>query len=176
MTTLGLTSFVVPSNRLYLSGTVYSDDPKIADQLVGLYIFVKADNEIITGDYVDTAGHYDISFIPGDQTSFDFYVTTLGIDTTFLKSFIQFDSDKMTWDIKLPNEPKKKLGGVFCPKCTKTDKVYPIIYGDNQVVQQKVVNGDTTYTNIVDKKYYAGTCVHYLLSPNWYCDREKIKF
>lgn len=165
LTTFGLTAFFVPSNRLYLSGTVYSNDPKIADQLVGLYIFVKADNEIITGGYVDTVGHDDISFIPGDQSSFDFFVTSLGIDTTFLKSYTHFESDRMIWDIKLPNEPKKKLGGVVCPKCTKTDKVYPIIYGDNQVVQQKVVNGDTTYTNIVDKKFYAGTCVHSLLSP-----------
>lgn len=173
--TLTLTSFLRPSNRLYLSGKVYSDDKNINTQLVGLYLFVKADGKIIIGEYIDTDRHYDISFIPENQQSFDFFVTGFGIDTIFLKSYTKFESDLITWDIKLPSDYRKQFGQIICPKCSKTDQVYPIIYG-KQIVQQKIVNGDTTYTNIVNKKYYTGTCIHSLLSPNWYCDRDRIKF
>ncbi|MCX8080291.1 MAG: hypothetical protein N3F09_03535 [Bacteroidia bacterium] len=170
------TSFKPLTNALYISGKVYSDDKELYEQLVGLNLFVIADSKLVAQTFTDKCGHYELSFTRGSEKSFDFFITSIGIDTTLLKSFTTFESDVMTYDFKFPNSYKKKLGKVICPKCSKMDKVYPIIYGDNQIVSMKVVNGDTLYSNIVDKKYYAGTCVHSRLSPNYYCDRDKVKF
>lgn len=98
---VSLTAFISSSIRLYLSGTVSSDSKDINGKIIGLYIFVKGDNKFITGDYIDSSRHYSIDFIPENQSSFDFFIAGRGIDTTFLKSFTTFDSDQMTWNIKL---------------------------------------------------------------------------
>jgi hypothetical protein len=170
------TSFKPLTNELHISGKVFSDDQKLNEQFVGLHLFVIADDKLVAQTFTDTGGHYELSFTPGSEKSFDFFINSIGIDSTFIKSFTTFESDVMTWDIKFPNSYRKKLGQVICPKCNKTDKVYQIIYGDRQLSQMVIVNGDTTYSNIVNKKYYAGTCISSLLSPHYFCGRDKIKF
>ncbi len=163
-----------------LSGKVYSDNPKINSELLGIELFAKYADKVVSKTIIDKSGHYQITInvglSNGLNNTYDFYITRLGIDTSFIKAFRQFQGEEMTWDIKLPSTLKKKAGRTVCPKCELTDKVYPIIYGNKQIEEQKIEHGDTTYTNIVGKKYYAGTCVYSLLSPHWYCDRDKIKF
>ena len=170
------TSFKPKTIELHISGKIFSDDKKLNEQLVGLNIFVFADRKLVGQAFTDSNGHYKMSFIPASQKSFEFFVTSIGIDTSFLKSFTTFESDVMTYDFGFPKSYDKKLEQVICTKCNKKDKVYPIIYGWEQKRTIIILNGDTTYNNIVDKKYYAGTCMNSLLSPHYYCDRDKIKF
>jgi hypothetical protein len=174
--TLTLTSFLTSSNRLYVSGTILSSDKDPYADSGSLNIFVKADNKVIASANVDKDGKYNINFIVENQTSFDFYVTGFGIDTILIKSFTKFDSDNITFDIRFPITYKKSTGQVICPKCNKSTKVYKIIYGDAPKYKTTIVKGDTVYSPIVNNKYYAGTCIKSLISPEWYCDRDKVAF
>ena len=163
-----------------LSGKIYSDNIEINKQLIGLQLFVKYKGEIVAETNTDKEGHYEmsinVSLSNGLTNTYDFYITGIGIDTSFIKAITQFDGEEMKWDIKLPNAYKKKHGQTICPKCEKSDKIYPVVYGMKQKSQINIVNGDTISSNIVDKKYYAGTCISNSLSPKWYCDRDKVKF
>ena len=91
----------LPSLRLYLSGSVrFKDQPEV-HRVEGLYLFVKADGRIVANSYAAGDGTYTISFIPEQQPSFDFYYAGLRYDTVFIRSFTEFESDLMTWDIEL---------------------------------------------------------------------------
>jgi hypothetical protein len=70
--------------------------------VAGLHLFVRADTQVVAQTTVDKGGRYEISFTPQDQPSFEFYYAGLGHDTTFIRSFKQFESDRMTWNITLP--------------------------------------------------------------------------
>jgi hypothetical protein len=170
------TSFKEPTNELHISGKVYSDKKDLNGQLVGLHLLVIADNKLVAQTFTIEGGHYELTFTPTNQKSFDFFIASIGIDTSLLKSFEAFQSNVMTCDFKFPPSYRKHLGQIICPKCRRTDKVYPIIYGWGQISERKIVNGDTIYSNIVDKKYYAGTCVSSNLSPKYFCNRDKVKF
>lgn len=98
---LCLISAGLPSHRLYLSGSVHFKKQRGEANVEGLSLFVKAAENVVASTKVDGNGRYDISFIPEDQPSFDFYYAGLGHDTTFIKSFTKFESDVMTWDIEL---------------------------------------------------------------------------
>ena len=99
--TLFALSFGLPSNRLYISGSVHFKNER-AVSAAGLSLFVKANERIIASTDVDSLGQYEISFILDQQPSFDFFFAGSGQDTTFIKSFTEFESDLMTWDIELP--------------------------------------------------------------------------
>lgn len=163
-----------------ISGKFYSDNADLNKQLVGMQFFAKYEGNVVAKTTVDNSGHYEISInvglSNGLKNTYDFYITSFGTDTCFIKSFQQFNGEEMTWDIKLPNTYKKIMGRTICPKCETGDKVFPIIYGDNQKEVEIITKSDTTYSNIVNKKYYAGTCIRGILSPNWYCDKDKIHF
>ena len=158
------TSFKPLSIRLYLSGTILFEDKKINEPLIGFYLFVKGDNKFIAGTFTDTGGYYELDFIPDSQKSFDFFIAGPGMDTTFLKSYTVFESDVMTWDIKLPIIPGKKDEEIICPKCKQCDQVY------------RIVIGEFGKKDLLNKTIYVGNCIHEPMSPNWYCDRDKIKF
>jgi hypothetical protein len=173
---LTLTSFVVMTIQVYFSGNISSTNQDIKSQIIGLHFFVKADKKIMAKTVIDTARKYSLNFMPSEETSFDFFITGFGIDTILLKSYRTFPSDIITWNIELPIKHKKVLGKAVCPKCDKTDLTYPIVYTDPPLVQQTIKNGDTIISCIVNNKYYADTDVHGLLSPNWYCKRDKVKY
>jgi hypothetical protein len=101
---IGLALFLfgasLPSNRLYLSGTVRFKNDR-TDRVEGLHLFVIAAGRVLAQTNVDKQGRYSIDFIPEEQPSFDFYYAGLGHDTTFIKSFTRFESDVMTWNIEL---------------------------------------------------------------------------
>jgi hypothetical protein len=96
-----LLGFRIPANRLYLSGKVHFKGDRSNERVEGLSLFVRAAGSIVAETRIESNGQYAISFIPEDQSSFDFYYAGLGRDTTFIKSFTQFESDLMTWDIEL---------------------------------------------------------------------------
>ena len=58
----------------------------------------------------------------------------------------------------------------ICPKCNKSNKVIPIVYG--LVIRKK---SHRKLNNRNSKKYYAG-CIITHCDPNWYCKRDKTKF
>ncbi len=172
------TSFLTVEVKV--SGKVYSDNIEFNKEIVGIELFVKYEDNIIAKTFIDKMGNYEVTMNVGLsnqlKNTYDFYFTSIGSDTCFIKAFLQFNGEEMTWNIKLPNTYTKNKGRIVCPKCGTTNKVFPIVYGWEQRTQQKVANGDTSYTNIVQDKYYAGTCIHSRISPNWYCDKDKIKF
>jgi hypothetical protein len=58
-----------------------------------------------------------------------------------------------------------------CPKCKRTDKVIPIIYGLESIVADSA-------GNIVNDhhKHYHGGCMVSNCAPTWYCQRDKLSF
>jgi len=116
-----------------------------------------------------------MTFLPGDEKSFDFFCTGAGIDSIFLKSFVSFESDEPDITFYFPaKRSTNKLGQITCPKCVKADKVYRTVYGDGIPFKRIITNGDTVYTPIYKGKYNAGTCVDGV--AKYYCGRDKIKF
>ena len=170
------TSLMPLNNQVHISGKFYSDDKKVSDQFVGLQFFVRTDDKIIYQSFVLLDNTYEMTFNHESKKTYDFFVYGIGIDETYIKSFNSFKESEIKLDIKFPNTYKIKSGNIICPKCNKANKVYPIIYGTPKSLITITTKGDTIRSNIVDRKYYAGTCVSSLLSPNYYCDRDRIKF
>lgn len=105
----------------------------------------------------------------------DVFLTTIGIEELYLTTLDNATIDKH--EVNVPRHYKIRFNKAICPKCNKVDKVYQAVYGDNQVMTMKVTEkGDTTYSNILGRKYYMGTCITNDLNPKWYCDRDKIQF
>lgn len=108
LSTFILGTYVVPSFETSFEGVVSTEEQSIDNQMLGWTIFVKAENEILAKSYLDSVGHYHLSFYPNQHKVFDFYISNGKTDTTFLKSYTSFGSDYTAWNIKLPLEPEKK--------------------------------------------------------------------
>lgn len=105
----------------------------------------------------------------------DIFLTSIGVEELYLLTINNSTIDR--WEINIPRYYKIKLGRAVCPKCNKSDKVYKAIYGDRQILKLKIdKKGDTTYSNILGRNYYMGTCVTNDLNPLWHCERDKIEF
>lgn len=105
----------------------------------------------------------------------DVFLTTVGVEELYLTTIDNHTIDKHI--INIPRYYTMRYKRAVCPKCKKVDKVYKAIYGDNQVLKMTVSEkGDTTYSNILGRKYYMGTCVTNEMNPKWYCDRDEIQF
>lgn len=164
------------TNPVYISGKLIKSSSEDAGYVAHVIVFVKGANKVLARTITDDKGKFELSFTPADEKSFDFYCTSVGIDTILLASVTSFESDTPTMTFLLPAKPiKNKFGKVICPLCRKSNKVYTIIYGDNPLVRIQInERGDTTYSPIVNGKYYSGSCAG---GPaGYYCDRDKIKF
>lgn len=104
----------------------------------------------------------------------DVFLASIGVDENYLIS-LNTTSDKEII-ILLPKAYEKKGKFALCPKCHKNNKVYIAAYGLSQISRMIIKDEDTTYSPIVGRKYYMGSCTSNDLSPNWYCDRDKIHF
>ena len=105
----------------------------------------------------------------------DIFLTSIGVEELYLETIKNSSIDR--WEINIPRYYKMKLGRAVCPKCDKTDKVFKAIYGDGQILRLTTNDkGDTTYSNILGRNYYMGTCVTNDLNPLWHCERDKIEF
>ncbi|MOA30528.1 hypothetical protein D3C78_1516250 [compost metagenome] len=104
----------------------------------------------------------------------DVFLASIGVDENYLVSLNPTSDNEII--ILLPKAYEKKGKFALCPKCHKSNKVYIAAYGLSQIAGMNIKNGDTTYSPIVGRKYYMGSCNSNDLSPNWYCDRDKIQF
>jgi hypothetical protein len=105
----------------------------------------------------------------------DLFLTAIGIEETYLTTLTESTPKEI--DVYLPRGYKMRLGFAICPKCDRSDKVCQAVYGNDQRVTTRIsLNSDTTYSNVVGRKYYMGTCVTNELNPQWYCQRDGIQF
>ena len=151
-------------------------NPKDTSVYVGLLtVFVKGDKKILAKALTDDNGNFKMTFTPMKEKSFDFFCTGIGIDTLLIESVTTFDSDQIEMTFYIPTKIKRNtLGKVICPKCKRTDKVYPIEYGDAPITTSYISkSGDTTYSSIYKGKYRESCIVE---PAKYYCDRDKIKF
>jgi hypothetical protein len=84
-------------------------------------IIVKGDDKIAAGAKVDTSGHFELRLNPAGEKSFDFFYTDSHHpgDTIFLKSYNEFESDKLevTFYTFKGVRPVDEDDHVICPKC-----------------------------------------------------------
>jgi len=168
------------SVTFYITGQVQTRAAGKAEKTRFLSLFLKFNGRVIAEDITDSTGHYDFSFneqiLSNEKGSFEVYMTGIGMDTSLLKANLIPVSEETTLDLIIPVKPRRKFGKVVCPKCGKSGRVYPISYGLKQLVVRENHPEDTLNSKIVRGKYYDGGCVSGLLSPHWYCDKDKVKF
>lgn len=141
-----------------------------------LQVMVKADGKIMDTACPDANGQFDLSFVVGEEKSFDFFCYGLGVDTILVASLKEFESDVLEMTFNVPAKRKTNmLGQVLCPKCNRTDRVFEIAYGDGLSAKMEVSkSGDTTYTHLMNGKYISGGCEGGI--ARHYCNRDKVKF
>ena len=151
-------------------------NPKDTSVCVGLLTkFVRGDKKVLAKALTDDNGNFKMTITPAKEKSFDFFCTGVGLDTLFISSIITFSSEVPDMIFYVPVDIKRNaLGKVICPKCNRTDKVYPIEYGEPHYVYLLSRTGDTTYSPFYKGTYLAGTDV--VTSGKYYCDRDKIEF
>jgi len=95
---------------------------------------------------------------------------------TFTKSYYSFykiERDKSKTqtnaDLKFPDACQYNIQGTDrrCPKCHKTDKVLPICYGLPMYDEKGNKQGP---------KCYSAGCIVSDCDPNWYCERDALRF
>jgi len=125
---ISLAGFTMETNPLYVDGklVVHGHTKKKC----GFEIVVKGDDKVVAATKVDSSGKFDLSFTPIHEKCFDFFYIDShhAGDTIFLKSYKQFESDKL-------NVTFYTFKGVMavddddhitCPKCGRSDGVTPI--------------------------------------------------
>jgi hypothetical protein len=141
-------------------------------------IIIKIDN--IPFDTVETnsQGRFSISIPNKKSKNIDILYSGIGFATVYLRYIKDLTPDTTNLVIAIPTIYKKNvLGKAYCPKCSKADMTYKIIYGDAPIYTLQVNNkGDTISSSIYKGDYQAGTCVSSAQSSRWYCDRDKIEF
>jgi hypothetical protein len=108
------------------------------------------------------------------KEEYDIFLSMIGVDENYLTT-IKKESCQQT-DFVFPKKYDVKFGFARCPKCQKRDKVYKLVYGNEQLVTVNIHKKDTTYSPMVGREYYMGTCVTSDFNPEWHCERDKIKF
>ena len=164
------------TNPVYITGHIRLNPKDTSAYVQGLFVCVKGDGKILAKTFADSKGDFNLTFTPGKEKLFDFFCQGIAIDTLLLSSVTTFESDTpdMTFYIPAPTK-KNTLGQTLCPKCKKADKVFKIAYGDGMPLKMDISKtGDTTYSNIVNGRYYVGTCLTGI--AKYYCDRDKVKF
>jgi hypothetical protein len=171
-----LLGFRVFTNPVYITGHLKRNPKDTSAYVEGIAVIVKGDNKILAHTFVDRQGNFEITFTPAKEKSFDFFVFGVAVDTVLIGSVKTFDSDTPEMTFYIPALRKKNfVGQMLCPKCNKADKVYKIVYGDGMPIKMEISeSSDTTYSSIVNGRFYAGTCLVGI--PKYFCDRDKIKF
>jgi len=171
-----LLGFKLLTNPVHLAGHLKKNPKDTSAYVEGIAVIVKGDNKILAHTFADRQGNFELIFTPNKEKSFDFFCFGVGVDTMLFSSVRTFDSDTPDITFYIPALRKKNaLGQMLCPKCNKADKIYKIIYGDGMPIKREISeSGDTTYSSIVNGRFYAGTCLVGI--PKYFCDRDKIKF
>lgn len=138
-------------------------------------ITIKHKNEIFAKVIADKEGYvYIPSSLRNDSINYDLFLTTLGVNGTYLTSI---DSKtKGLIEINLPKVYKMRFGKAVCPKCGRTNNVCKAIYCEAPIVVMKIVKKDTIYSPIYKGKYFMASDVTNELDPQWYCKKDNILF
>ncbi len=102
-----LNGFTSSSHPVYITGylkTNTKDSKLILDKIT---VFIKGDNKILAKSVTNRNGRFEISFIPKNEKSFDFYCVGIGSDTLFLQSIKKFESDTPTILFQIPTDYKR---------------------------------------------------------------------
>ncbi|QDK81234.1 hypothetical protein EXU85_22535 [Spirosoma sp. KCTC 42546] len=171
----GPLSLKLPSNPITVKGHVINNYKDSRVYVAGLSMFVKVSGRIVSQSTTDSNGDFSLRFTPTDKSS-DFYCAGVGTDTLLLDSIERIEKDNVELTFHIPNAVKKDaFGKVYCPKCKRTNKVYPICYCDPPITVRRISStGDTTYSRIYKGEYQAGTDV--VGAAKYYCDRDKVQF
>ena len=172
-----LLGFNLLTNSVHVTGHLKRNPKDTSAYVEVIAIIVKGDNKILAKAFTDRNGNFELKFTPDKEKSFDFYCFGLAVDTLLIASVRTFESNTPDLTFYIPGITKKNfLGQTLCLKCKKADKVYKIRYGDAlPVISRKVsVNGDITYSRIVDRHYNAGSCI--VGVATYYCNRDKVEF
>ena len=122
---------------------------------------------------VDSTATFDFCDLPATAVKVDLLLYRgLGTDTLFLGT-VPADRAALA-QVPVPALLRTNLLGHFiCPKCRQADKTVRIVNGIAPMVQRIIANGDTSYTNIIDRRMYEG-CIN--AGSRGYCSRDRIRF
>jgi hypothetical protein len=122
---IGFISFKNVTNPLYVDGKLVIHGHK--KMQCTFKIIVKGDEKIEANAKVDTSGQFELRFTPAGEKSFDFFYTDShhANDTIFLKSYKEFESDKLkvTFYTFKGVRPVDEDDHVICPKCSSSKNV-----------------------------------------------------
>lgn len=170
-----LLGFVPTTEPIKIVGQLKPYPKDTLGYIEGLNVFAKVGSQISAKTIVGRNGNFSLTIENPKNKRITIFCYGLGVDTLLIFSTSNIKNINSKLSLYFPMKLKKNLfGRIVCPICNRTDKVFPIIYSISPIVQQKIINGDTTYTNIVNKKYYAETCTNEI--ARYYCERDKIKF
>ena len=118
----------------------------------------------IDSTLVDENLSFTFHNIPNDRVNIVFSPRNFPTNTSYN---IDFKKGK-TKKIKVKYSPVCMYSKTdsICPKCKKTDKTIPIVYG-LILLQSEQQDGETIKL---------GGCVSRECDPNWYCKRDKYEF
>ena len=154
---LGFKSFI---NPVHITGHLRLNPKDTSGYVGGINIIVKGNNKVLAKTSADKQGNFELTFTPDKEKSFDFFCFGIGIDEMLIGSVKTFDSDTPDIIFYIPALRKKNfLGQTLCPKCNRADKVLKIEYGMLAIKMEISESGDTTYSNIENGRFNAGTCV-----------------
>jgi hypothetical protein len=159
-------------------GKLYSSDNPLFYSVENIFVILRSDNKAFDTVRTNDKGEFS-AIIPSDkQKNIDILYSGIGFGTVYLRHIKQLSADTTNLQIDLANNYKKNFfGTAICPKCSRTNQVYKIRYGDTPVYTMQVnENGDTAYSPIHNGVYEAGTCVSSAQSARWYCNRDRIEF
>jgi hypothetical protein len=170
-------AFSNKSNRK-ITGKLYSSENPQFYAVENIFVILRSDNKAFDTVWTNDKGEFS-AVIPSDkQNSIDILYSGIGFGTVYLRFIKQLSQDTTNLQIDVINTYRKNtFGTAICPKCTKTNQVYKIRYGDAPVYTLLINDkGDTTYSPIHNGVYEAGSCVSSAQSARWYCNRDKIEF
>jgi len=170
-----LLGFSLLTNPVTITGHLKRNPKDASAYVEGITVIVKGDSKILAHTFTDRQGNFEITFVPDKEKSFDFFVFGVAVDTMLIGSVKSFDSNTPELTFYIPALRKKNfLGQMLCPKCNRADKVLKIEYGMLPIRMEISDYGDTTYSNIENGRFNAGTCVAGI--AKYFCDRDKVKF
>jgi hypothetical protein len=123
-----LCGFRVVTNPLNVDGKLVAHNHE--KRKCNFRIVVKGDDKVVASANADSTGHFELNFTPTNEKSFDFFYIDShhAIDTIFLKSYKEFESDllEVTFYTFKGYLQVDEDDHVICPKCGKPDNVTPV--------------------------------------------------
>lgn len=160
-------AFYRPTSTILLNGKIEWRG-KGNVHLQKLTLRLKADGREIASSAVDSANRYHLMYTDMQEKVFEFYLADES-DTLLMlvdSNLVYFD-EFAERNFVLPKKYVLEDGKATCPKCGKRDQVAEIVYGDG-IPSEYDSDGNI-------KKIGAG-CIVNIISPHWYCRRDKVRY